>query len=58
MRSYSMSVRGSYCTPDANGKEAGVAQFKGPMSRDKMTPTGGAESGNMHRCSEQCGTAC
>jgi hypothetical protein len=53
-----MSVRGSYCAPNANGKEAGVARFRGPMSRDKTTPTAGAEGRNTHRCSEQYGTAC
>ena len=54
----SMSVRGSYCAPNANGKEAGVAQFKGPILKDRMTPTACAEGRNMHRCSEPCGTAC
>jgi hypothetical protein len=54
----SMSVRGSYCAPNANGKEAGVAQFRGPMSRNRMTPTAGVEGRNMHRCSGQCGTPC
>jgi hypothetical protein len=32
MRLYNMSVRGSYCAPNANGEEAEVARFRGPMS--------------------------
>jgi hypothetical protein len=58
MQSYSMSIRGSYCAPNANGKEAEVARFRGPMSRDRTTPTAGTEGRNTHQCSEQCETAC
>jgi hypothetical protein len=53
-----MSVRGLDCAPNANAEEAGVAQFRVPMSRDRTTPTTGAEGRNTHRCGKHGGTAC
>jgi hypothetical protein len=58
MRSCGMSVRGPDCAPNANTEEAGVARLRVPMSRDRTTPTAGAEGRNTHRCGEHGGTTC